>query len=457
MRRILVLVCVLLVIIYTVPSFSQEPTKVEFDDMIPKEKIEEFQHLLVMGINQPFSKGFNEISPLFLYTWFGDNFQNKDFYMQFTLQTTRIYLIAAMKTDRIFAGIKPMVEHSTFASFRSYNRGYNDRFRQFGGNNAGIGAFFQYNWLRILSTKLNFHTSYHFYRLILLTENENKYPNMPKRHWQVKPGIEILLSDVKETSLTRVKHGYLVRGEYQYARRVGYGTWYDYDRLWFREKVDGKWLPPTMAINQWTEGVWYKSTVRDTHRLYFNLGAYYNFKHDINLHFDFNGGFFKGVDRNNAEHIGYMQADYAVMPGYADTEFYHNFYLISRLQIGFPIPFWDARIQPGFNVLYMPKTNDVVGQGRGMYVMGQGALMSYRMLALNGYPKRFYTSVSCSFSLKLGDLLPLFIDYAYGIDAVRAKSAYKLYTNRLNRGCHELNVLVVMAFGSNAEKKEDIR
>lgn len=87
--------------------------------------------------------------------------------------------------------------------------------------------------------------------------------------------------------------------------------------------------------------------------------------------------------------------------------------------------------------------------------MGAGAVMSYPMLAYRGYPKRFYTSVSCSFSLKLGNLLPLFIDYAYGFEADRASSAQNLYLNKINHGCHEFQVLVVMAFGSNADKKKE--
>lgn len=321
----------------------------------------------------------------------------------------------------------------------------------FGGNNAGVGVFFQYNFLRILSAKISYHTSYHFYRMILLASNENKYPNMPKRHWQVKPGIEVMLADVKDSSLGRVKHGYLVRGEYFFARRIGFGTWYDYDRLWFHEKLNGHWVPPTGM----TEGVWYKSKVHNTHRLYFNIGGYYNFKHDINLLFDYYGGYFKGVDRNNAEQIGYMQQDHAIMPGYASTEFYHNFYMIARLQLGIPLKFWDARIQPGYNVLYMPKTNEVVGIGRGLYGFGRGALLSYHHLALNGYPRRFYSSVSCSLSLRLGNLLPVFIDYAYGFDAVRSRSSVKMYMNRLERGCHEFQVLVVAAFGSNIDKKDE--
>lgn len=109
--------------------------------------------------------------------------------------------------------------------------------------------------------------------------------------------------------------------------------------------------------------------------------------------------------------------------------------------------------------MYMPKKNEVVGQGRGLYYYGRGAVLtdivSGRKIAYHGYPKQVYTSVSCSFSLRLGNLLPLFIDYAYGFDAVRASSAHKLYTSQLHKGCHELNVLFVMAFGSNVDKKEE--
>ncbi len=83
------------------------------------------------------------------------------------------------------------------------------------------------------------------------------------------------------------------------------------------------------------------------------------------------------------------------------------------------------------------------------------ALLSYHHLALNGYPRRFYSSVSCSFSLRIGNLLPVFFDYAYGFDAVRSKSSVKMYMNRLERGCHEIQVLVVAAFGSNVDKKDE--
>ncbi|HPV40609.1 MAG TPA: hypothetical protein PKX40_05455 [Spirochaetota bacterium] len=352
------------------------------------------------------------------------------------MTTTRIFAILGYKTDRIFAGVKPLLEHSIYAAWRSYKQGYDDRRRSIGGNNFGVGGFFQYNWFRIFSTRVFFHPSYFFYRLPLLTPNEHKYVNVPHRHWQLKPGIEVLLSDVKDKSMERVKHGYMVRLEYNYARRVGYGTWYDYDRLFFREKLGNTWVPPTGH----TEGIWYKSSIRNTHRFYFNAGGYYNFKGDYNILLDLYGGYFIGVDRNNTEQIGGYPQDYGVMPGYYSPYFYHHFYVISRLQAGFPIPFWDARIQPGFNILYMPTRNEVIG-------MGRGAIWN-RWLVRN-YSRNFYTSLSCSFSLLLGNLLPLFIDYAYGFEAERARSAAGLYMGRTSRGCHELQILVLMAFEKN--------
>jgi len=429
-----------------VQAYSQDADKITVKDMDPRETHQEYNHILALGVNQPFSKGSNNLSPLIAYYWFGDNFKNPDLYTQFTFTTTRIFFILGYKTDRVYAGVKPLLEHSTYSAWHSFNRGYNDERREFGGNNAGIGGFFQYNFLRILSARINFHSSYHFYRFPILTPNENKYVNMPHRHWQLKPWIELQLSDLEEKSLTRVRHGYLFRVEYHYARRIGYGTWYDYDRLGTREKINDTWAPLYPgAGNISTKGVWYKSNIKDTHRFYFSAGGYYNFKHDINLQFDIYGGLFTGVDRNNAEQIGYYQADYAIMPGYFCAEFFHNFYVISRLQIGLPIPFWDARIQPGFNVLYMPITNEVIGIGRGAVT---------RQDLVQQYPRRFYTSVSCSFSLLLGNLLPFFVDYAYGIDADRTKAAHKLYYRSNNKGNHELQVMVLMAFDKNEPDKK---
>jgi hypothetical protein len=443
------LLCIVAVSFLGARAFSQEAPNMSFSDMEPVKKQQEYKHVLAIGANQPFSKGSNSFSPLIAYYWFGDNWKDHpNLYTQFTFTTTRIFFILAYRTNRVYAGIKPLLEHSTYSGWKSYNRGYDDKRREFGGNNGGVGGFLEYKFLRILSARVNFHASYHFYRMFLLTPNEGKYDNMPHRHWQIKPWVELELSDVKDKSLTRIKHGYQFRVEYHYARRIGYGTWYDYDRMWYQERYNGTWLPgaygpgPLYGANA-TRGIWYRSKIKDTNRLYFSAGGYYNFKYDINLQYDFNGGYFTGVDRNNAEQIGYYQADYAIMPGYFCAEFYHNFYLVSRIQMGFPLKFWDARIQPGFNVLYLPKTNEVIGVGRGA--------VTYQAL-VRPYPRRFYTSVSCSFSLLLGNLLPFFVDYAYGIDAIRTPSSHKVYLQKLHRGNHEFQAMFVMAFDKGDKK-----
>lgn len=439
-RKLIAVMSLVLVQLLVIPAVSQEAADEKEKDMKPRVQKQEYRHVVALGVNMPFSGGSNELGPLFAYYWFGENFKDPNLYMQFTLTTTRIYFIAAYRTDRIFAGIKPLVEHSTYSAWQQYYRGYSDTRRVFRGSNLGAIPFFQYNFLRILSARAYVHTAYFLYRLPILAGNVHKYVNMPKRHWQLKPGIEVILADVDSKNLDRIKHGYTFKVEYQYARRIGYGTWYDYDRMIWREKYRDVWAPPLGE----TQGIWYKSSVKDTHRLYFAAGGYYNFKHNINLQADVYGGYFKGVDRNNAEQIGYLQADYAIMPGYFVSEFYHNLYVISRLQLGFPLGFWDARLQPGFNMLYMPTKNEVVGQGRGAVT---------NPWFVRGYPRRIYTSVSCQLSMLVGNFLPIFIDYAYGIDAQRAKSANKAYLRKFSRGSHEFQVLIVGAFEKNSEKK----
>ena len=444
-RKLFVVMSFIAISLSVIPAFAQEAADGKNEekkkDMAPKVQKQEYQHVVALGINQPFSKGTNEFGPLFAYYWFGENFTNPNLYMQFTITTTRIFYIAAYRSDRIFAGIKPLVEHSTYSAWQAYNRGYDDYRRIFRGSDIGAVGFFQYNFLRILSARVFFHPAYFLYRLPILAENVHKYDNMPRRHWQLKPGIEVILSDTEEKSLGRIKHGYTFKLEYQYARRIGYGTWYDYDRMIWKEKYNDMWIPPLGV----TQGIWYKSTVKDTHRLYFTAGGYYNFKHDVNLQLDVYGGYFKGVDRNNAEQIGYLQADYAIMPGYFVSEFLHNFYVIGRLQLGFPLGFWDARLQPGFNMLYMPTKNEVVGQDRGAIT---------NQWLVRGYPRRIYTSVSVTLSMLVGNLLPIFIDYAYGIDAQRARSANDVYLKKLSRGSHEFQVLIVGAFVKNEVKKD---
>lgn len=410
-------------------------------DMEPRVVKKPYRHLLVLGDDFHVSKGSDSQSPVVAYLYHGENHRNPNLYTMFGLTTTRIYGVVAYRTNRIFTGVRPLLEHTTYGAWRIYNRGALDRGRSIKGNNIGLGAFFQYNWLRILATRVYLHPSYHFYRFPLVSPNVHKYQNIPHAHWQLKPGIETILTTVKQKDLNRVSHGAQLRVEYVYARRFGYGTWYDYDRLGFRERYDGVWATTT-------QGIWYRSSIRNTHRLYVAAGAYYAFAGDYNLLLDVYGGWFRGVDRNNAEQIGYNFADNAVMPGYYNTEFQHHFYTIARAQVGLPVPVWGTRLQPGFNVLYMPRTNEVVGLGRGAVT---------NPWLVRGYPRRVYTSVSFQFSTKLGNLLPLFIDYAYGIDALRTKSTTGVYRamlkiKPLSRGNHEIRVMLVMGFGENKER-----
>lgn len=60
----------------------------------------------------------------------------------------------------------------------------------------------------------------------------------------------------------------------------------------------------------------------------------------------------------------------------------------------------------------------------------------------DGYPRTLYRSVSLGFSLKLGDVLPFFASYAYGIDAQRDNA----HEATEDRGSHELLAYVLMAF-----------
>ncbi len=381
-----------------------------------------YEYILALGVDTSFSRGSDRLTPLVGFFWYIED--RPKFYGQVTVTTTQVFFIAAYRYGRLFAGVQPLLNHNTSASYRSYNRGYEDHSRSIRGNSAGAVGFVQYAVTRLLSARVTFHPAYYFYRIPLVAENRRRYPEMPRAHWQVKPGAEIILKDMVERDVFRVRHGWFVSLSYQWARRIGYGTWYDYDRLFYRDRING---------------IWYRSRIRDTHRVYLAVGLSYAFRGDFTLSCDINAGYFNGVDRNNAEPIGNYFAPHAVIPGYYLFEFYHHLYAIGRVQAGFPLPFWRARIQPGINVLYMPKRNEVIGIRRG--VVTPNAVLARE------YPKRVYTSASVSFSIFLGNVLPFFFDYTYAIDAPRADSAHELYAGRVRRGSHAVRCFVAGAFG----------
>ena len=221
--------------------------------------------------------------------------------------------------------------------------------------------------------------------------------NLPENHWEHTGELNFTIDKLEQKDINRIKHGFIIEGTCNYIYRSGYGTFYD----------------TASAEN---------SSIDKTQKRYLSAGLYYNFNYDINLLLDIAGGYHTNIDRNNSDQIGSFIADKGVMPGYFWGEFYHNKFCIIRTQAGLPLFYWNARIQPGFNVMYMPEDNDVVG--------------------VENYPRRIYRSISVELSMKAGGVLPVFLDYAYGIDARRLNSD----TGVEKKGNHEFMFYVLTAF-----------
>jgi len=351
---------------------------------------EPYRHIVALGADRSFSNGDSSLGPIIAYYYFMEDFDNPDLYGQFTFKTTDAYFILGLKNEKFYAGIKPVLSYIWYGGYSSYYQGANDESRNFWGNSAGLEMFFKYNWFRNFSSKVSCRSDYRFYS----KGGNDTVIDLPDNHMQNLIGVNLELKDVEEKSLGRIKHGYIAGFKYEYARRTGYGTFED-----------------TAAVED--------SSENNAHKMYFDLGAYYNFSGNYTLMFDVRGSLQYNVDRNNAEKIGYYDADHAVVPGYNAAEFYHNKYVTARLQLGIPVSFWDTRLQPGFNMLYMPEDNGVTGVG--------------------DYDKELYTSVSLGVSTMAGGVLPLFIDYGYGFNAERKGET----------GNHELRFMVLMAFGKN--------
>lgn len=372
-----------------------------FSSLLAEEK-ELYRHIAAAGINKPVSYSeINNPSPIIAYSYFKNDLQN-DLYGQFTLLTTNIYCIIGYKNEKNFAGIKPILNHTVYSAYHCYTNGVDDERRNFKGHNAGAELFYQYYIFKNISAKGIYYPGYYWYS----KNTETKYPSyerkateidLPNKHWEHTGILEISFSDVKKKDIDRIKHGYFITGSYRYIYREGYGT--------FKDSIEAE-----------------DSSIKETYKRYLKGGVYYNFRHDINLLLDFSGAYHRNVDRNNSDQIGSFVSEEGVMPGYYWGEFYHNKYAIGRMKIGLPLFFWDARLEPGFNVLYMPKDNDVIGVG--------------------DYPRTIYRSISAGFSLKLGGILPFFADYAYGIDARRLN----VNTGNSKRGHHEVMALFLMAF-----------
>ncbi len=364
-----------------------------------------YRHMLVLGASQPVSNADeNRMSPIILYNWFMEDFPH-DIYGQIGIVTTRVFGIFGMKNDTIFAGIQPQLNHNIYGANHAYqNNGTLDETRIFKGHNAGAEFFFKYNFIKEFSAMVSYYPGYYFYQKY---KEEQGFPfdteetliDLPENHWEHTGLLELVVDNVSQKDLNRIKHGVLLKAKYMFTHRVGYGTFQDS-------------MPD------------YASDITNTHKIYGYLGLYYNFPYDINFLVDVYGGFHKHIDRNNSDQIGSYTSQTAPMPGYFFGEFYHDRYAISRTQLGFPLlPFWGTRLQVGFNVLYMPENNKVIG--------------------VQDYDRKTYRSVSCQLSTKLGGVLPLMANYAYGMDAER----YNDWDGTNKKGNHEICVIVVMAFG----------
>jgi hypothetical protein len=319
-----------------------------------------------------------------------ENFQKPELYGELTVKTTDAWLKLGLKTEKYFTGIQPILSYIWYGGYEAYDKGVSDESRRYWGNSAGSIFFFRYNWVQFFSTIFEYRPDYKFYSKGFF----DTQIDLPDNHFQQAASCDLLFDSVEKKNLNRIKHGVLLKVRYEFAHRSGYGTFKD-----------------TPEVED--------SDIKNTRKIYSDAGFYYTMMNDINLQIDIKGGIHHNVDRNNAEKIGYMLADHAVVPGYNAAEFYHNRYLVSGIRLGLPIPFWLSRIQPGFHVLYMPRNNSVVGVG--------------------DYDRSIYRSISCGLSFMAGNILPVFIDYGYGIDAER----------KGERGNHEVQVIFLMAFGKN--------
>ncbi len=369
----------------------------------PAHAEDNYRHIIVLGGDRSFSNAYRHpLSPVILYQY-NITAPGDGAYGQFTLLTTSVSTVIGYRSQGVFFGVKPVLAHSVYGAYTFYDRGIPDEGRVYQGNFTGIETFFSYSPLKALSATVSYLPAYYFYRKnsesdTIISENDETTIALPDNHWEHIGSLILELSSVETTNLTRVKHGAMVKFRYRYARRAGYGTFEDISE---------------------------ESTIRSTHKLYGNLGLYYRLPGEINILLDAIGSYQRNVDRNNAEMIGSNVVEHAAMPGYFYGEFLHDRYAIGKIQLGIPLFFWSARIQPGFNMLYMPEKNRVVG--------GIGD---------DGYPRTLYRSVSLGFSLKLGDVLPFFASYAYGIDAQRDNA----HEATEDRGSHELLAYVLMAF-----------
>ncbi|MCP4138523.1 MAG: hypothetical protein GY754_46625 [bacterium] len=369
----------------------------------------DFSLEMALGVDQPLSEGNGYLSPI-LYASYMHYFEGTNTYGEIGATTVTAYLKYGYDNGKLHLGIQPIFGHSVYGSYRAYDQGFNDEARCLEGFYGGANLYVKKKWAKTFSTDLTYKPAYHFFSDQFDVPTINK----PNNHWSHTGTLEVILKDVEEKEVMGIiKHGFMVKAQYDIMKRMGYGT--------FDEG-------PLATANG---GLREPSNLDLSHKFFLFLGAYYNFSGDYNIKLDAIGGYHIDTDRNNAEEMGYLHSDRVAIPGYLNTEFVHDKFIAANIQFGIPLGFWGTRISPGFNMLYMPEDNKVLG--------------------VQDYPKRIYTSASLAIFIKIADMIPCFINYGYAINAEHRDAS----SGALSTGSHEFSVVLVAAFFDTGAKKDD--
>ncbi|MBN2401913.1 MAG: hypothetical protein JXN64_05900 [Spirochaetes bacterium] len=357
----------------------------------------EYALISAAGADLPFSNGKNKTSPIMYLSYWQYYSNSKNSYCEIGARTTTVFAALGTHNEKYNTGIKPIWGHTIYGAYSDYNKGYTDSKNENKGYYMGAELYLRYNWSKIFNTGINYLPVYHYYN----SDNNANMAN-PDAHTEHNACIQLQLKKISEKNSGLIKNGFLATAKYNYSYRSGY-SFND------RNMSDGT-VPDT-------------SDKPSVYKYYLDLGLYYKFWDDYNIKFETVASLQFNTDRNNAEKIGSLIADHAAIPGYFFCEFYHNKYLIANLKFGIPLGILEARIEPAYYILYMSKDNKVTG--------------------VMDYPRKYYQSISIYLSMKIADLIPVFIDYGYGIDAQRRNSP----AGTTEKGCHEIRAVMLFAWG----------
>ena len=361
--------------------------------------------ILVLGADFNVSNGNDPIVPL-LYTSFIYYYDNLSMYTELVSTTSMVYFDTGYQKDGITVGFKPIFGYTAYGGYTAFIDGDNKEVHTLKGQFVALETYFKYTVAKIFSAKLIYQPSYFFYWKYKKKGSLDAYDStmdLPDDHWENLLSLDLKLDMVKKIDdLDLVKHGFLLQFLYQYMNREGYGSFYD---------------PLGGEI----------SNIKNSHKMYLMLGGYYNFPKNFTLKLDFLGAWHEDVDRNNADQIGgsFGFTNHPAIPGFYVAEFYHGRFITCSFNVGLPANVWELRFEPGFTMLYMAKENPVVG--------------------VPDYKEEVYMSVSLGISMKIANLVPLFVKYAYGINARRKGEI----------GNHEISFALAAGFLKTDNKKEN--